>query len=244
MGRMKELDTILADASRDGEAAGRRLKEAIDALESWIEATDERAGAGQLFAELKGAADDAYDAAVDLPLELGRFFNVADDPRLAAAALKVEADAEPELVKMVREIHAFVTQPRRILMGFDGSKTDDVDLTRIMVLPSDDGGPEFADLGAGPSPEEVPTRYGVRITYGDGTSEDLDNIDSVLVRDKETNTFPFGFQEVDGEVEELGDGDFKRGLPEYRAGFFRVEDGEFVPFSGIDQPKPFNGWGG
>ncbi len=67
MGRMSDIDIILTEASEKGEAAGVRLRSAIDTIDAYYGGTGNYQG---LMTELRAAAADAYDAAVDLPIEL------------------------------------------------------------------------------------------------------------------------------------------------------------------------------
>lgn len=201
MGAMKDIDIILTEAAAAGEAAGRRMTKAIDQL---CERYDELPVTDfDLIDEMRAAAADAYDAAVDPPITLREALNLTDD-------------TEPQLVRLVREIHEAVTT-------LESAPGD------IVQLPADEA-------------PEVPTNFGARIIYADGTAEDLDNVDAILVHDKRTGEFPFGFQET--EPDEKTGLDATEEPPAHRAGFFRPEDGEFVPFSGEQQPKPFNSWGG
>jgi hypothetical protein len=88
------------------------------------------------------------------------------------AALTVgDEETEPQLVKLVKEIHEAVVTPL------------------IVVEPEQDS--DFPDL---PVP---PTGYGVRVTYADETEDDFDNIESIQVYDKAANNFPFGFMPIE-----------------------------------------------
>lgn len=96
--------------------------------------------------------------------------------------------------------------------------------------------PESTEEAEGEEPNVPETAYGVQLHFADETVLDVDNIDGVQVYEKGTHRFPFGFLPIvaDEETAEV----------EHRAGYFRPEDGEFVPFSGEQAPRPFNSFGG
>ena len=88
-----------------------------------------------------------------------------------------------------------------------------------------------------PDVEDRPeTDYGVRLHFADDTVLDVDNIDGLQVYEKGSHRFPFGFMPVvtDEEAAEV----------EHRAGYYRAEDGIFMPFTGEQAPRPFNSFGG
>lgn len=226
---MNDLDVILTEAAAKGEAAGARLRAAIENLPG-----PENAGDDHLFAELRAAAADAYDAAVDLPIELREFFD-ADNSE--------PTETEPQLVGLVREIHeAVVNRPTdRLVFEADGLadfqrealfqvlRDGDVILERGSGLKLVNGtvGTEVAEV------EHPVTEYGARIFYADGTMEEIHHIDGVQVAKlsgKDAGTFPFAFLAIDDE------GDQPAG---HRAGYFD-EEGAFITFSDREAPRP--GW--
>lgn len=82
------------------------------------------------------------------------------------------------------------------------------------------------------------TPHGVSLYFADGTTLDVDNIEGLRVYEKDTHRFPFGFMPQtladDEDVEQVT----------YRAGYYRPEDGEFVPFTADQSPNPYDSWGG
>lgn len=96
MGAMSELDIILTQASEKAEAGSRRLRAAYNAVANFRECFTDPHDFDEAIAELSGAHADAYDAAVDLPIELRQFFDEPDP---------VPTETEPQLVTLVKEIH-------------------------------------------------------------------------------------------------------------------------------------------
>lgn len=92
---------------------------------------------------------------------------------------------------------------------------------------------EEADAEDG-RPDEETTRYGARITYPNGDSEDIPNIDAVTVHDRESNTFPFGFVPV-------STGDGKDDITEHRASWFD-DKGVVHPFEDRESATPYGAW--
>lgn len=229
MGAMNELDIILTEASEKGEKASKRLNAAIDAIEGNL------GGRSIKCQELRAAAADAYDAAVDLPIEIREFFD-ADDSQ--------PTESEPQLVTLVKEIHEkLVNGTERLVFEVDPTNSAAVlDMTRPGTLRSGDiliekgSGVKLlngtlTNYSPGAVVEHPPTGYGVRIYYADGTMEEIHDVDGVQLANLNDGTFPFGFMNIE-EDDQDGPGG-------HRAGYWD-EDGRFEPFSDREQPRP--GW--
>lgn len=98
----------------------------------------------------------------------------------------------------------------------------------IVGAPNPDDDVPEADKGAAAS------RFGIRVTHANGDEEDIPNIDGVLVHDRASNTFPFGFMPISS-----GDGDDE--ITEHRAVWFD-EEGQRQTFDGRMAPKPHGTW--
>lgn len=206
MGRMKDLDILLTEATTAGEAAGRRMNLALERL---IQA-DSDSSEANARTEIRAAAADLYDAAVDLPIAIRAELEAANGPEHTLD--DVWADVQTLLERTAPEI-----------------RTTDQPVTGV----DDIIAAELAD------PPE-PSRYGVRLTFSDDSGADYDDVTGVQVYDKVTETFPFGFLELEAETTQP-DGT-KETTREYRPGFWKPEDGEFVPFSAVEAPAPNGGW--
>jgi hypothetical protein len=152
-----------------------------------------------------------------------------------------ESDTEPQLVKLVKEIHeAVVSAPEGRLVfevedGAEAQRLTEALRPGDIVLAKDSGitvlNGTVTDQSPGAVVEHPPTGYGVRIYYADGTMEEIHDVDGVQLANLNDGTFPFGFMPIDG-----GDEDAPA---QHRAGYWD-EEGAFEAFSSREQPRP--GW--
>lgn len=242
-------------AQRDIEAAGQRMRSAIDNLvlaASTGDIADE-------IDELRAAAADLYDGGIDYAMDVKQSTKTLDDGGrqaiLDAAHDHLDVwsktnSAAPPHVYLIRNLINLVEHPPTKTLddvwesveklnerlpeptsNYDYLSVEDV--VKPPVAP-DLTGPEQQASAALNEPDVPATNYGVRITFADGSGYDIDNVDGVQVRDKAHNTFPFGFVEIPNPD----------GSPSgnWGAGFWSPEDGAFRPFDPTQQPNPNGGW--
>lgn len=144
MGGMSDLDVLLTEASETGESAGRRLKAVIEHIEQLGPVFQDEG----MLDELKAAAADAYDCAVDFPMEVRKMITEPHPPYTL-----------DDVYDSVQKVLAEVTiPPMRLVLGVP---TEAETVVGEPPVTDYDLRIEFADGTA----EDVPNIHGVQIQH-------------------------------------------------------------------------------